>query len=114
MPLQACTHNGRITSEVPTFVSQAGAPQDVSITMHRGVFEVQTLAAWLSTVFFAGVALYNGVFKSVPLKKMLLGAMLLGVGLGSTQVWGCVRLTGPAQARAHDSHVGHAYQLMLY
>ena len=86
----------------------------MSITMHRGVFEVQTLAAWLSTVFFAGVALYNGVFKSVPLKKMLLGAMLLGVGLGSTQVWGCVRLTGPAQARAHDSHVGHAYQLMLY
>lgn len=34
----------------------------------------------------AGVALYNGVFKEVPLKKMLLGAMLLGVGLGSTQV----------------------------
>lgn len=34
----------------------------------------------------AGVALYNGVFKSVPLKKMLLGAMLLGVALGSTQV----------------------------
>lgn len=34
----------------------------------------------------AGVALYNGVFKQVPLKKMLLGAMLLGVTLGATQV----------------------------
>jgi len=34
----------------------------------------------------AGVALYNGVFKGVPLKRMLLGAMLLGVGLGATQV----------------------------
>jgi hypothetical protein len=34
----------------------------------------------------AGVALYNGVFKKVPLKRMLLWAMLLGVGLGSTQL----------------------------
>jgi len=34
----------------------------------------------------AGVGLYNAVFKTVPLKKMLLGAMLLGVGLGSTQL----------------------------
>lgn len=33
-----------------------------------------------------GVALYNSVFKTVPLKKMLLGAMLLGVTLGSTQL----------------------------
>lgn len=38
------------------------------------------------SVPLAGVALYNGVFKAVPLKKMLLAAMLLGVGLGSTQV----------------------------
>jgi hypothetical protein len=37
----------------------------------------------------AGVALYNGVFKRVPLKKMLLGAMLLGVTLGATQVRKC-------------------------
>jgi hypothetical protein len=41
-----------------------------------------------SIASLAGVALYNGVFKAVPLKKMLLGAMLLGVGLGSTQVRG--------------------------
>eukprot|EP00775_Hariotina_reticulata_P012360 gene12360-12495_t len=34
----------------------------------------------------AGVGLYNAAFKTVPLKKMLLGAMLLGVGLGSTQL----------------------------
>lgn len=36
--------------------------------------------------FAAGVGLYNAAFKTVPLKKMLLGAMLLGVGLGSTQL----------------------------
>lgn len=34
----------------------------------------------------AGVGLYNAVFKTVPLKKMLMWAMLLGVGLGSTQL----------------------------
>jgi hypothetical protein len=34
----------------------------------------------------AGVALYNSVFKKVPLKRMLLWAMLLGAGLGSTQL----------------------------
>lgn len=34
----------------------------------------------------AGVVLYNGVFKSIPLKRMLLSVMLLGVGLGSTQL----------------------------
>lgn len=34
----------------------------------------------------AGVALYNSFLKTVPLKKMLLGAMLLGTGLGSTQL----------------------------
>ncbi|WIA14967.1 hypothetical protein OEZ85_001678 [Tetradesmus obliquus] len=39
-----------------------------------------------SVARLAGVALYNGVFKKVPLKRMLLWAMLLGVGLGSTQL----------------------------
>ncbi|KAF8060466.1 folate-biopterin transporter 1 [Scenedesmus sp. PABB004] len=39
-----------------------------------------------SVASLAGVALYNGVFKAVPLKRMLLWAMLLGVGLGSTQL----------------------------
>uniref|UniRef100_A0A383VQ58 Major facilitator superfamily (MFS) profile domain-containing protein n=1 Tax=Tetradesmus obliquus TaxID=3088 RepID=A0A383VQ58_TETOB len=39
-----------------------------------------------SVARLAGVVLYNGVFKKVPLKRMLLWAMLLGVGLGSTQL----------------------------
>ncbi|KAF6250954.1 BT1 family-domain-containing protein [Scenedesmus sp. NREL 46B-D3] len=39
-----------------------------------------------SVARLAGVALYNGVFKKVPLKRMLLWAMLLGAGLGSTQL----------------------------
>lgn len=31
-----------------------------------------------------GVATYNGLLKSVPLKRMLLWAMLLGMALGAT------------------------------
>jgi len=34
----------------------------------------------------AGVLLYNGALKAVPLRKMLLWAMLLGTGLGATQL----------------------------
>eukprot|EP00879_Flechtneria_rotunda_P012967 GHRR01013540.1.p1 GENE.GHRR01013540.1~~GHRR01013540.1.p1 ORF type:complete len:473 (+),score=146.19 GHRR01013540.1:400-1818(+) len=39
-----------------------------------------------SMASLAGVGLYNGFFKSVPLKRMFLWAMLLGVALGSTQL----------------------------
>lgn len=64
----------------------------------------------------AGVALYNGVFKAVPLKKMLLGAMLLGVGLGSTQV--CIeievvtRSKGTGRACRRGGTAWHGMQLI--
>jgi hypothetical protein len=55
-----------------------------------------------------GVALYNGCFKAVPLKRMLLGAMLLGTALGSTQVC-CdrLRITGLAGFRCVPSTDHH-------
>jgi hypothetical protein len=60
-------------------------------TRARTHIYAQTLAAathmppW-HTPTPAGVALYNGVFKTVPLKRMLMGAMLLGAALSSTQL----------------------------